>query len=161
MMFTSQLGRAVRATPQLSTCASHRSITASRSASTPALSSYPQRLHQRRPSSSKASCPPDDESAGAKASSTGAQQKTPQQPARTAAGRTAASKKKHGQSQSDWLASRAKASSAQDAAYKDLPRVPGTHNHSGQFHQKISLEQGPWMSNPGTKKDMLTDPIQT
>ena len=130
-MIASQLGRAVRASSIIHTCTAHR--TAAAASISAASSSLPcsRSLHQRRPSSSKASCPPDDGPNGARSAATAQQAPTPARTptSRNASGRQVRTRK--AAKKADQVASDERAKQLEhEATFSHLPSVPTTsHMH--------------------------------
>jgi len=138
VMIASQLGRAARATTQPTVCTASRTATCPRTAIPPAFC-YSQRLQQRRPSSSKASCPPDDGSEGPRAATS--TQKTSNS-ARSHAVRGSAARSARGRKARE---AEAWKENEKGAVFSNLPRVPSTNDmrmqHSGTCHQRaLSLD---------------------
>ncbi|GAB7340428.1 hypothetical protein MBLNU457_6860t1 [Dothideomycetes sp. NU457] len=132
-MIASQLSRVSRATTQSAICSIPRTISCTRPAVPPTLC-YGQRLQQRRPSSSKASCPPGDSSNGPRAA---AAQATRSPTAKAPAAQSSRSRK-------------AKATESQrkeegnDKMFNNLPKVPSTDEMHMEpkdvaFHSFFSL----------------------
>lgn len=139
-MIASQLGRAARATTTVGTCTAHRAPAATLSAKASSFT-CPQRTHQRRPSSSKASCPPDEGSNGARPS---AAAPSVQEPARSPASKGSGAKQTRGRKPKDadkHTALDKTVGQATDSTFDNLPSVP-TISHmrpSGESSIKLFL----------------------
>jgi len=122
-MFAPQLGRAARATTHSTVCTAQRTATCTRTFTAPSLS-LAHRPHQRRLSSSKASCPPNDGSnrSGAAAGTQKTAHAARSQAVRGTGPRPTRSSRKSKEAESQFK------QDGIDAMFSKLPRVPSTND---------------------------------
>lgn len=141
-MIASQLSRVSRATTQSAISSVPRTISCTRPAVPPTLC-YGQRLQQRRPSSSKASCPPGDSSNGTRAATSARVAQSTRSPAAkapsTQSNRSRKAKDAESQRKED----------GNDKMFNNLPKVPSTDEM--HMEPKGTTPQIPGSSNNPTR----------